>query len=291
MSRLSGNMRGAVYMMAAMLFFTINDSCMKALSSDLPLFQAITLRGVGTSVALLALFVALGQRVSVPSRRDGWLILVRTVGEAAGAFTFIGALYRLPISDTTAILQATPLAVTLAGALFLGEPVGWRRLSAILVGFFGVMLIVQPGGDSFSSYTFLPLVCVIFVVIRDLATRRLSPEVPSLVVAAAAGVGVTLAAGLLSLTEDWAPVDARALILLAGAVVFVLLGYVTSIQTMRVGDISFIAPFRYTGLVVALVVGFVVFREVPDLWMLVGSALVVATGLFAFWRERKLSAQ
>jgi drug/metabolite transporter (DMT)-like permease len=282
-------MRGAVFMMLAMVFFTINDTCMKALSSELPLFQSIALRGVGTTVALLALMAALRQRISVPLPRDRWLILVRTAGEAAGAFTFIGALYHLPISDTTAILQATPLAVTLAGALFLGEPVGWRRLSAILVGFFGVMLIVQPGGDSFSPYTLLPLACVIAVVIRDLATRRLSAEVPSLVVATAAGVGVTLAAGLLSLAEDWAPVDGRALLLLSGAVVFVLLGYVTSIQTMRVGEIAFIAPFRYTGLVVAIVVGFLVFGEVPDGWMLTGSLLVVGTGLFTFWRERRLA--
>jgi drug/metabolite transporter (DMT)-like permease len=291
MSGLSSNMRGAVFMMASMLFFTINDTCMKLLSDELPLFQSIALRGFGSSVVLVLILLATRQRVSVPLARDRWLILVRTVFEAVGAFTFIGALYHLPISDTTAILQATPLAVTLAGALFLGEKVGWRRLSAILVGFAGVMLIIQPGGDGFSRYAFLPIACVFAVVIRDLATRRLSHEVPSLVVAAATGIGVTIASGLLSLSEDWAPIDLRATGLLGGAVVFVLLGYLTSIKTMRIGEVAFVAPFRYTGLVIALVVGFVVFGEIPDFWMLVGSALVVATGLFTFWRERRLAGR
>jgi S-adenosylmethionine uptake transporter len=283
---LTDNLRGAGLMMAAMLAFLINDSCMKALSDELPLMQAITIRGLGTTLILLG-YAALAGGLRLRLRRRDWArIVIRSAAEVAAAYFFISALYNMPIANATAILQALPLAVTLAAALFFGEPVGWRRLTAIGIGFLGVMLIVRPGPEGFNLYSIYALISVVAVVVRDIATRGLSREVPSLTVAVTAGIGITLFGLAGSMAVDWMPVSRLAALQLAGSVIFVILGYITSILTMRVGEIGFTAQFRYTSLVFALISGLVVFGEWPDGVTLLGCAIVVATGLFTLYRER-----
>lgn len=275
-------------MMAAMAAFTINDTFMKLISGSLPFFETIFLRGVATSVFLGLLAWHMRALRLNPLRRDWQLILLRTVAEVAAAHLFLTALFNAPIADVTAILQALPLTVALAGVVFLGEPIGWRRLTAILVGFVGVMLIVQPGGSSFSVYSLYALGAVAAVTVRDLAARKLSRDVPSLTVAFIAGLAVTMYAGIGGVTEDWIVPDGRTVALLAGAVAFIAVAYSCSVMTMRVGDIGLVAPFRYTGLVWALVLGWVVFGDWPGNLMILGSAIVVATGIYTLLRERSL---
>ncbi len=287
---LSDNMRGAGLMMIAMAAFTLNDTAMKSLSGQVPLFQAVFLRGVMTSVGLYLLGRAWGGlRFDLP-RRDWALIALRSLCEGAATFLFLTALFHAPIADVTAILQSLPLTVALAAALFLGEPLGWRRLLAIIVGLGGVLLIVRPGGAGFTVWSLYALAAVAFVTIRDLAVRRLSPGVPSLTVALAGAVTITLGAGLASVPAGWMALDAgqgARLLLAAG---FILAGYLSSVMTMRHGEIGFVAPFRYTGILWALVLGWVVFGEWPDDLTLIGAAIVVAMGLFTLWRERRLAA-
>lgn len=286
---MTDNLRGALYMTAAMLFFLINDSFMKSLSDELPLMQALMLRGAGTILVLLVMAaVRGGLRFDLP-RRDWGLVLLRMLGEIGGAYFFISALFHMPLGNAQAILQALPLAVTLAAALFLGEPVGWRRLTAIGIGFVGVMLIVRPGTEGFNVYSLYALMSVLAVVLRDLATRKMSPEVPAMTVALATAAGVCLFGTLGTLTEGWVPVSPKAGLQLSAAVIFVFLGYMFSIMTMRTGEIAFVSPFRYTSLVFALFVGFVVFDEWPRPLTLLGAAIVVGTGLFSFWREQRLA--
>jgi len=282
-------MRGALLMVGSMTAFTLNDACMKALSDELPLMQALFLRGLVTSALILGFLVMTGRLDLRLARRDWMLVLIRTAAEIAAAYFFLTALFNMPFANVTAILQALPLTITLAGAVFLGEAVGWRRLAAILVGFGGVMLIVRPGGEGFTIYSVYVLAAVLAVTLRDLATRRLSAAVPSMSVALVAAIGVGLASGLASIVEGWVQVSGLAALQLAGSGVFVMLGYLLSIMVMRVGDIGFVAPFRYTSLVVALIVGFVIFAEWPDTLTLVGAAIVVATGLFTLYREARVA--
>lgn len=275
-------------MMGAMAAFTFNDTFMKALSDEIPLFQAIFLRGIATTILLLGLalwFRGFSLRLS---RRDWWLILLRSTTEIAAAYFFITALFNMPIANVTAILQALPLSVAMAGALFLGETIGWRRIAAIAIGFVGVLFIVKPGAADFNIYSVYALATVAVVTVRDLAARRLSADVPSLTVAWIGAVGVTVAAGLASLTEEWAAPSSLAWAQLGGAVVFIIIAYICSVMTMRVGEIGAVAPFRYTGLLWAILLGFFVFGEWPDNWTLFGSAIVVATGVFMLLRERAL---
>ncbi|MGI1664037.1 DMT family transporter [Palleronia sp. KMU-117] len=289
MPALTDNMRGALLMVGSMTAFTFNDACMKALSDELPLMQALFLRGMATS-ALIYLFLQLTGRfdLNIP-RRDWGIIGLRTLGEIAAAYFFLTALFNMPFANVSAILQALPLTITLAGALFLGEAVGWRRLVAILIGFGGVMLIVRPGGEGFNVYSLYVVAAVFAVALRDLCTRRLSPSVPSMSVALITALAVGLAAGLASVFEGWAPVSGRAAMQLAGSAIFVMGGYLLSIMVMRTGEIGFVAPFRYTSLVVALILGYAIFDEWPDNLTLLGAGIVVATGLFTLYREHRLT--
>ena len=283
------NSRGAVLMMLSMAAFTLNDACMKALSDQIPLFQAVFLRGVATTVVLAIAAAALGALRTRFGARDWVLVGIRSLAEVAAAYFFISALFKMPIANVTAILQALPLTVTLAGALFFREQVGWKRMLAILVGFLGVLLIVKPGAEGFNSYSVFAVIAVIAVTIRDLAARRLSPDVPSLIVALAAAVLVTLFGAAGTLTHSWVTVGETEALQLAGTVFFVIGGYIFSIMAMRVGDISVVAPFRYFSLLCALILGLIFFGEWPDSLTLIGSAIVVATGVFTFYRERRLA--
>ena len=286
---LTPNIRGALFMAGSMAAFTINDAFMKSLSGELHLVQAIFVRSIGV-IALLALLAwsqnALRFRVA---RGDLKLIALRSGAEIVAIYLFMTALFNMPLANAAAILQALPLTVTLAGALFLGEAVGWRRIGAILIGLIGVLLIAQPGGAGFTIYSLYALGAVGFVTVRDLAARRLSAEIPSLMVALLTAVTICAAFGLVSLTIEWRPFTPSAWSNLIGAGVFVLGGYVFSVAAMRVGEIGMVSQFRYTALLVALILGFVVFGEWPDPLTLIGAVIVVATGLFTLWREQQVA--
>ena len=285
MVAISDNARGAAFMVGSMTAFTLNDVFMKLAGADLPLFQAVFLRGLCVLGLLTVLCVAMGQLRTDFSRKDWALMCVRGMCEVVVAYLFISALFNMPIANVSAILQALPLTVSLAAALFLGEALGWRRLVAILVGFIGVLLIVQPGGTGFNAYALWVVAAVFVVTLRDLAARRMSRDVPSTMAALVAAVFVTCASGVASAYIDWTPMTFGSWGLLAGAGVFIIGGYIFSVSAMRVGEISVVAPFRYTSLLVALITGYIVFAEIPNTLALIGATIVVVTGLFTLYRE------
>lgn len=291
MTPLGENMRGAAFMMLSMAGFSLNDAFIKTVSGELPLFQAVFLRGLMVVALVGALGWAQGALAWRPGRRDRALIGWRSLAEIGGTFCFLTALFNMPIANASAILQSVPLAVTLAAALFLGEPVGWRRYLAIGIGFCGVLVIVRPGAEGFNAYALWAVATIGFIGVRDLTTRSLSPGAPALAVVFATATAMTLAAGLASVVTGWAAVTPGHLAALAISAVCLLIGYVFGVKTMRIGEIGFIQPFRYTLLVWAMLSGIVLFGEWPDVWMLAGSAIIVATGLFTFYRERALGRQ
>lgn len=287
---MSDNLRGALYMTIAMAAFTINDSMMKAATSTLhlPLWQAIATRGLLTLGPLILIGHLTGGIRFRMARRDAVAVGLRSVAEVASTLTFLAALVYMPLANLSAIMQSLPLAVTLAAWVFLKEPVGWRRLLAICVGFGGVMLIVRPGPDGFDHWSLVALVSVAFVVLRDLSTRQLTKAVPSSTVAIAASASVTVTALILSLIEGWVMPSAAHLALLAGAAASLVVGYNYVVMVMRVGDLGFVAPFRYSSLVVALILGWLIFGSFPDALTLAGAALVVGSGIFTLWREQRV---
>ncbi|WP_377511057.1 DMT family transporter [Octadecabacter sp. R77987] len=286
MNALSDNMRAAILMMLSMSAFTVNDALMKGASDEVPFFQAIALRGMMITAVLVVVALVWGNFTLRAARRDWGLVLLRTAAEAIGTVLFLTALFKMPIANLSAILQALPLTVTLAAALFLRESVGWRRLTAILVGFVGVIMIVQPGTDGFSIYSVLGIAAVIAVTVRDLAARKLTATVPSILVALVAAVGVTAVALVAGTGETWVTPSGKAVMQMAGAAGCLAVGYISAVTAMRGGDIGFVAPFRYTSLLVALILGFVFFDEWPNWLTMLGAAIVVGTGLFTLYRER-----
>jgi drug/metabolite transporter (DMT)-like permease len=283
------NMRAAVYMMVSMAGFTCNDAFLKSLAGALPLFQAVFLRGMIATLLIACLAWHQGALRFRAGRRDRKLIGQRTIGEIGGTVCFLTALFNMPIANASAILQSVPLAVTLGAALFLGEPVGWRRYLAIGVGFLGVLIIVRPGSEGFNAYALWAVAAIGFIVLRDLSTRSLSPDVPGVGVVLIASAALTTAAGIASTLDGWQPVGAGHVLRLCIAAVCLIVGYTFGVMTMRIGEIGFVAPFRYTLIIWAIFFGILMFGEWPDVWMLAGSAVVVASGLYTFQRERRLA--
>jgi S-adenosylmethionine uptake transporter len=283
------NTRAALLMTLSMGCYALNDTCMKALGVDLPLGQLLFLRGVLTSILVGAWVAWRGQwRVRLIGA-DWRRVALRTTGEVGAAFFFISALFHMPLANATAILQALPLTVALAAAVFLGEPLGWRRISAILVGFVGVLLIVRPGPEGFNAYTLFALAAVGMITLRDLATRRIAGSVPTMVVVLFSSLGVMLLGAALGPFETWLPLRPAHVGLLVLSALFILLAYVLTVQVMRMGDAGATAPFRYTGLLWALLLGYFAFGEWPTVITLLGAVIVVATGVFTYYRECALA--
>ncbi|MFC3612130.1 DMT family transporter [Lutimaribacter marinistellae] len=283
---MSPNVTGSLLMMGSMAAFTINDTIVKLLGDTLPLFQIITLRGALTCLWLFLLARYMGALHLRFPARDRWLVAARCGTEVGATFFFLTALLNMPLANVTAVLQVLPLTVTLGAVLFFGESIGWRRMAAIGIGFCGMLLIVRPGPEGFSLYAGFALAAVACVTGRDLLTRRMSPAVPSLTVSLATALSVTTAGALASLTVDWQPLTVETGAMVLGASLFILLGYTLSVMVMRVGEVGFVAPFRYSGLLWALVLGWLVFGHWPDPVTMLGGGLVVAAGLFTLFRER-----
>jgi drug/metabolite transporter (DMT)-like permease len=286
----SDNMRGAAFMTITMAAYVSNDAVMKLLSEYLNLYQAMFLRGIFTSLMIAGLCLYKGVLFYRIPKGDRLTITLRLIGEIGGTVFYLTALFNMPIANASAILQALPLAVTLAGAIFLSEKVGWRRYLAISAGFIGVLMIVRPGSDGFNEFSISAVIAVLFIVLRDITTRRLSGEFPSLFVSLLTSLSVMGMGGLLSFTEEWRPVSVGEVGLLALAALFIIFGYMFSVMAMRVGDISFSSPFRYTVLIWAIILGYVIFGDVPDSWTIFGSLIIVGSGVYTFYRERHVQA-
>ncbi|WP_199914479.1 DMT family transporter [Aminobacter sp. MSH1] len=283
---LSSNIRGSMFMVVAMAAFTFNDTLSKLAAETINPGQLMLVRGLfaTTLITLLA-----WQQGALKGVGQFWhpMVFLRLVGEVGGTICFLAALPHLPLSNISAVLQALPLAVTMGAALFLGEGVGWRRWLAIVAGFGGVLIIVRPGFEGFNAFSLLALLSVAFCAVRDLATRKIPDHVPSLFVSTVTTIVITIT-GALTIVPfgGWVPMTFELVLFLAGAAVLVLFGYQFVIMAMREGEISFIAPFRYTALIWAITLSVVVFGDIPDLAMMAGAAVIVASGLYSLYRER-----
>ena len=283
------NLKGAFLMSFAMAGFTVNDAMVKLVAPDLNTGQIMFIRGALTTVLIFAVAWRLGALRPLRMLADRYLLL-RTIGEIFASITYVSALKMLPLPNAAAILQALPLAVTMGAALFFAEPVGWRRWGAILAGLFGVIVIIRPGAEGFTMGSLLVVGSVVAAAIRDLSTRRINPEIPSLLISAVTALVITsVGATLIVPFGGWQPVSGFDIAALGLGALALFAGYQTVIMAMRVGDISFIAPFRYTGLIWSIILGALMLSEFPDVWMLVGSAIVISAGLYSFYRESRIA--
>lgn len=285
------NLRGIILMTGSMACFATADMFIKMIAGHVPVAMILFVLGLGGSLIFGISAHLKGEKVVGRDAVSG-LMLLRATGEMIGTFGFVTALWLTPISSASAILQATPLAVTLGAALFMGEQVGWRRWSAIIVGFSGVLVVIRPGLDGFQPASLFALMAVVGLTIRDLATRaaprgmspiRLGtygflPLIPAgLLVAGLTGQRFVLPGGF-----EW---TALALALFADVA-----GYYALTFAMRMGDVAVITPFRYSRIVFAALFGMIVFAERLDAATIVGAAIIIGSGLYTFARERRRKA-
>ncbi len=283
------NLRGILFMVAAMVGFTFEDVFIKSLSQTLPVSQILIMLGLSAGLVFLILSRIQGDGFLISA---AWtpMVITRAAFEGVAAVAFATSLSLVDLSVVAAVFQTLPLVITMGAALFLGESVGWRRWSAICVGFSGVLMIIRPGLDGFEPAALLVLVSVMGVAARDLITRRIDVKVASGVVSAQAFFTTAIAGVILLLISDQslqAP-NLNEWKLAALATIFGVLGYYGIVVATRIAEASVVTPFRYSRLVFSMIGGMIVFSERPDLMTLLGSTLIIATGLYTFLRERRL---
>ncbi|MGI9369112.1 MAG: DMT family transporter, partial [Ruegeria sp.] len=275
------NVNGIMLVILSMAAFSVEDMFIKRLSVFASAGQIILVLGLVCTLVFLAWAVVAKNQI-FSAAAWGPLPLLRSAAEGIGVLTYIYALSLADLSTVAAVFQALPLTVTLGAAVFLREQVGWRRWCAIGVGFVGVLMIIQPGTEGFQPEVLLVVITVIAVAARDLITRRIDARVASMVVALQANLVYILAGGVLMLAsnEPFIAIETSMIGAYAGAVAFAVLAYYTIIYAMRIGEASALTPFRYTRLLFSLLIGVLVLGERPELLMLVGAGLIMASGLY-----------
>ena len=284
--RLNDNLLGAALMTCCVLAYVLNDAVMKLLFADIDFFQAIFLRGLVSLPPILILALMTKTLLQKYSAKNQRLMIIRILAEIGTTVTFLTALKHMPLANVTAILQSLPLAITMAAAIFLGEPVGWRRWSAICVGFTGVLIIIRPGLAGFNSYSLLALAAVILLTVREISTRQLDNKVPTVTVALSTTLGITAFAALMLIGTEWAEINFVSWSLIIAAAAAVTVATLLSVVAMRTGDIGFVSPFRYTSLIGAIGLGILLFGEWPDGVTLLGAAIIAFAGIYSLYREQ-----
>ncbi|MCC5976699.1 MAG: DMT family transporter [Salinarimonas sp.] len=280
------NRRGIIAMLCAGLFFVTNDTVIKLASDVFSTSQMMAIRGIFSTCFALVIVMAMGQ-LGYLRRLASPLVALRATLEATVAFLFITALALLPLANVTAILQATPIIMTLMTVALGLERVGWRRWGAILVGFAGMLLIVQPSPEGFNVSILFALSAAVLVSIRDLVTRRIADDIPSPVIAASTTMAVGLAGFVIGFVrgEEWTPFLVPETTYLIVAAVLVTLANLSIVMAFRNVEVSVVSPFRYAVVIFALMLGYFVFGDLPNLLAIAGMGLVVGAGIYTIHRE------
>lgn len=284
------NFKGILLMLIAMAGFTMEDLFMKKLSVNLSTGQILITLGIGSSLAFAIMAKIKGYNLT---SKVFWTkgMVIRQFAEGIAAVAFITALTLIPLSTVAAVFQATPLVLTMGAAFFLGETVGWRRWLAIIIGLIGVLIIIRPGMDSFDPNVSFVLIAVLFVTIRDLITRKLPSNVPSTIVSFQAFLSLIFAGGLLTTldAQKFVSLVDYQVYYIIGGVIFGVIGYYCIVAATRIGEAGVVTPFRYSRLLFAIIIGYFVFNERPDILTLFGASIVIMTGIYTVWRERYLA--
>jgi drug/metabolite transporter (DMT)-like permease len=273
-------------MTLAMAGFALEDLIIKILSDFMPVSQILIYVGVFAGILFLIIAKIYKTPVVTNSILYNRPVIIRTFTDMFGALFIVTSISLLPLSTVSSILQATPLLVTLGAALIFKESVGWRRWSAVFIGFLGVVLILKPGLNGFHSSSLLALLGVVFLAMRDLITRRIESDVPSLAVSIYAFFAAALG-GVVSIpfSSAFVTLNAQQWLMIFAATLVGCFSYLALVLATRAGDISTIAPFRYTRLVFALILAVFVLKERPDSFTLLGASIIIVSGCYTFWRE------
>ena len=283
------NVTAAMLVMAGMVMISSNDSIMKLSNSELGVGQLLFVRGVMATM-IFCLYIKLRSMPLVPRVALSKWNIIRALCECAATSCFITSLTLMPIAIASTLAWTAPILVTIAAALILREKVSAKRWGAVFVGFTGALLITNPFGAEFSLTMLLPLLAATFVCARDLSTRYIDPGLPAIYILLASLVLVTIAGFIVSI-GDWQPVSLGRAGWLGLCAALLGLGFLCQINAIRLADLSFIAPFSYTGILVATFYGFMIWDELPDLRSAIGIVLIVASGIYILVASKKNQLQ
>jgi len=280
------NRRGILCMSGAMTCFVINDAFIKIVSATLPSGQMVFMRSLLVGLMVFAVARAIGATARLGDLVRGQVPL-RALIDAAATLLYLAALVHLPIANATAITMATPIFMALLAMLFLDEQVGWAGWIAVIVGFCGVLLVIQPRAEGFNAWALVVLLATLMHAVRDLMTRRIPAGIPSILITLASAIAGCALSGAYVAVEGWRAFGVTEAMLLAGAALFVAVGYYLIIVSFRQGEIAVISPFRYIALLVALLLGYFLWGDIPNLLAWCGIALLIGAGLYVILRERR----
>lgn len=273
-------------MVCATAVFTCGDASMKVVAARMPTGETIFGRGLVSLIVLVNVVIFTGQiaslRRALKMPAVGW----RLLGDMGGAIFFQSALGRMKLADIMGIIQLTPLSLTAASALFLHERVGWRRWTAVAVGFCGALLIIKPGSTAFNIAALIAVLSVLSGSLRDISTRKIDRSISPFVILLVSQIVITSAGFIMGAFEDWHMPSRLDLFNLALASICSMVGQVCLIYSVRAGEISAVAPFRYTGMLWAILLGFAIWGELPDKLTFAGIAILVGAGLYTIYREQ-----
>jgi len=275
-------------MILAMAGFAFEDLFIKTLSAHLPVSEIIII--LGSTGSIIFLIIALLQRAPI-IHKDllNRYVITRTVLELFGALFFVIAIALTPLSSASAILQITPLLVTIGAAVFFRENVGWRRWTAVLIGFIGVLLILRPGFGGFMPASIFALLGAMFLAGRDLATRAMEVKLPSVTIALYAFLAFGISGiFIMPFNSAMIALTSTDIMYFIGASVFGVIAYYSLVIASRIGEMSVISPFRYSRIVFAMLLSILVLKENPDSLTLIGATIIVVSGLYTFLRENVL---
>lgn len=277
---------GPAVMLLGMLLFSLNDAMGKWLVASYGLGQVILIRSIAALIILAPFLFMAGWKPIVDAERP-WLQLARVIFSTVEIFSFYYAVMYLPLADVMTYWLAAPIYVAACAPFLLGEKVGWRRWTAIAIGFVGVIITLEPSSAMFTMPALISVVGTAAFAFMMLSGRslRATPD-KTLVLFQILGAG---AAGLVFAPFDWAPIGSMTELLLLGLLGIVAMSaHMLVNRALKISDAATVAPLQYTLLLWAVVFGWLFFGEVPRLTMLLGAALIVGSGLFIFFREQQL---
>jgi drug/metabolite transporter (DMT)-like permease len=280
------NRRGILAISASVVVFIFNDALIKLAAETMPPLQAIGLRGCFATLWCVLALAVRGELRHVPHLRHRW-VAIRGVLEAGAAISYLIALAYIPFAIATAVNMSTPLFLAILAVLFLGEKVGWRRWSAIAVGFAGVLMVIQPRPGDANIWTWMVLLASLVGATRDVIARWVPAHVPTLVVSLSSAVTLAVVGCIWATLNGWQPMSLRGVLLVMGSSILLAAGYQLLMISLRTrAEFSVIGSFRYASVLWALAIGYVLWGDVPNLLAVAGIAVVVAAGLYILHRER-----
>ncbi len=285
---MSKNLIGSLFMIICMFGYASSDVFMKYSGALLPLSQSLFIRGL-IVVSFISIIAIIRNELVVKIRRTQIkYIAMRILGDVGGTFLFLLALFKMKIANVTAILQCLPLMLTLIAVLFLKEVIGWRRWTAIFLGLFGVLLIIKPMTKDFNENSIFALGAVLFIVIRDLFTRKIDKKIPSILIALLSASSVTFFSFLLMQFQDQVTISIDHMKILFCSAIFLILGILFNVMSMRVGELGFVSIFRYSIIFFAMIYGILFFSEIPDIYSIFGIIIIIMSGIYTLHRENKV---